>query len=102
VTEKVNVILASIRNTAASRSSEQRGDHPPVLGTVEAIPQVMCSVLGPSLQEGHQNPGTCLEKGNEAVKSLEHKSYGEQLRELGLFSLENRRLRETLSLSTVL
>jgi len=31
---------------------------------------------------------------------LEHKSYGEQLRELGWFRLEKRRHRETLWLST--
>ena len=33
----------------------------------------------------------CPEKSSEAVRSLEHESYGKQLRELGLFSVEKRK-----------
>jgi len=53
--------------------------------------------LGPSLQERHRCPGACPEKGDEAVRVLEHKSYGDWLRELGLFSLKKGRLREDLT-----
>lgn len=54
------------------------------------------SVLGPSLQERHGGCGACPEKVSEAVKDLEHKSDGERLRELWLFSMEEQQPRRDL------
>jgi len=67
VAKKASAILAYISNSAASRAG---GDRPSVLRSGEAAPQVLCSVLGSSLQERHQGPGMSPEKGNGAVQGL--------------------------------
>jgi len=38
----------------------------------------------------------CPEKGNKALRALEHTSYGELLRELGWVTVEQKRLRGDL------
>ena len=68
VAMKPNGILACIRNCVFRRT---RKVIPSVLNPGEAIPHVLCLVLGPSLQEIHQGPGACSVKGNKAGEGSE-------------------------------
>ncbi|KAJ7404114.1 hypothetical protein WISP_147494 [Willisornis vidua] len=82
VAKKANGILAYISNSVVR---DQGSDCPPLPGTAAPFNKKDIEAL-----EHVQK------RAMELVKDLEHKSYEEWLRELGLFSLEKRKLRGDL------